>query len=109
MIKISSYYSDLDFIKRYERLDNTAWADERLALGVLYDHLSSLDDEALSDMDIRDWLRFQVVEMTEEEIEINYNLQFVGYSTVEYFLNDYTMLYGTYNHNGKVYYLFGEF
>lgn len=107
MIRIYNFYSDLDFIKEFEGLDNTSWNNEREALGVLYDYL---DEEEFNYSIVRDWLRFEVVEMTEQEIKKDYDNLFNDYPDVEEFLNDYTVLYGSYEHEGETYYLFsGEF
>lgn len=109
MIKLYKDLNVYDFINEFEGLDNTSWAHERKALIVLYDCLVNTWDEALDYMDIKDWLRFQVMEMKEEEIKKSYSNIFKGYSDIENFLNDYTVIYGTYESNGKTFYLFGEF
>src|SRR5690554_5911387 len=106
MIKLYKYLDEDDFKNEFRGLDNTDWADEWQALGVLY---YWIDEEEDNFSNVRDWLRFQVMEMTADEIKENYSIDFERYPEVEDFLNYYTMLYGTYESNGTTYYLFSEF
>lgn len=108
MIKLYKELNVYDFRNEFEGLDNTAWADEYEALGVLYDYLEELGDE-MGASNVRDWLRFQVMEMTADEIEKSYSVDYEQYPEIEDFLNYYTVLYGTYEHDGETYYLFSEF
>lgn len=109
MIKVYEYLSTTDFINKFIGLDNTAWADEWQALSVLYDYLESIGDESHEETNVRDWLRFQVMEMTADEIEESYSIDLERFPEVEDFLNYCTMLYGTYESDGITYYLFSEF
>ena len=108
MIKVYEYLSTTDFIDKFRGLHNTAWTDEWQALSVLFDCLESID-ESHEEMNVRDWLRFQVMEMTAEEIEENYAIDFEQFPEVEDFLEYHTAIYGTYEHDGITYYLFSEF
>lgn len=109
MIKIYRDLNVYDFRNEFEGLDNTSWADEYEALGVLFDCLVNTWDEPHDYTVIRDWLRFQVMEMTTDEIKENYSNIFKDYSDMIDFLNDYSVVYGTYESNGITYYLFSEF
>ena len=110
MIKVYKELNVHDFRNEFECLYNTSWADEWQALGVLFDWLESTGIESHDETNIRDWLRFQVMEMTADEIEESSNsMDFERFPEIDDFLNYHTMLYGTYELDGETYYLFSEF
>lgn len=109
MIKIYKELNVHDFRNEFKGLNNTYWVDEWQALSVLFDFLESMGDESHEETNISDWLRFQVMEMTEEEIEENYNVDFERFPEIEDFLDYNTIIYGTYESDGETYYLFSEF
>lgn len=109
MIKIYKELNVHDFRNEFEGLDNTAWGDEWQALGVLFDWLESIGDGSHDETNIKDWLKFQVMEMTADEIEESYSVDFERFPEIEDFLNYYSMLYGMYELDGETYYLFSEF
>src|SRR5690554_5204971 len=114
MLTIKQELDFYDFINEFERLDNTSFENEREALGIIFDFLCSLGDD-MEYMEIKDYIRFQVVEMEQDAFINSYdnllNLdddadQDEKHQEIERVLNYYTNYLGNYEYNGQTYYLF---
>ena len=119
MLTIKKELSLYDFIEEFEGLYNTSFADEHEALGLIFDSLCGLGED-MEETQITDYIRFQVVEMDmdcfidqyghllkldEDECEDEDE----KHEAIEECLNHYTYYIGSYEYNGKTYYLFDEF
>lgn len=117
MLTIKKEMSMYDFIEEYSGLDNTDFANEHQALGIIYDSLYSMYGE-IEDGFITDYIRFKV-----QEMDANYFIDQYSHimdleedatddekhEAIENCLNDYTFYIGNYEHDGVMYYLFDEF
>lgn len=117
MLTIKKEFSMYDFIEEFKELSNVCFTDNHVALGIIYDSLCEAYDDLEHDF-ISDYVRFQVMEMEQDDFINSYdNLLNIDddsdedekHEEIERVLNYYTYYLGSYEYNGKIYYLFDEF
>lgn len=107
--KIIKEVNDFDFINEYLHLAEGRFANPRAALGILYDFIDWNLDDTVEDMWIRDFIRYEVSELSWNQILEEYPDEVADYNGhAAEMLNNETLFYGEYDHEGEVYYLFNS-
>ena len=95
----------------FEEICNEFFKDlERDGLSLIYDYLEEVTESAgmmLDEMELKDFLRFEVEVMTEEEVKNYYDVD--EDEEVEEFLSYNTLLIGSYEADNTIYYIFTSF
>lgn len=115
MFEIMKRFAFDDLVKIYEELRDSkmVYNCSVEGLAAIYEELQDIascreaDGDELIDLTyIRDFLRFDINIMSEEQVAEEYQHDALGYEEVEDFLNDNSYIIGKYQEGGKMYYIF---